>query len=130
MQYEKVYKQMVRREQYLYERDRSHGLYYYKDETELYKLCPDLYDTEKKEREAFGEECMREALRLALRDLSNLRPKWHSIVIDYYYGEKVTQSALGKKYGVSHQTISRILKQALRILRRKAKMHLNQLLNE
>lgn len=50
MQYEKVCKQMVRREQYLYERDRSHGLYYCKDETELYKLCPDLYDTEKKER--------------------------------------------------------------------------------
>lgn len=127
MQYKKVYKQMVRRERYLYERDRSHGLYYYKDETELYKLCPDLYDTEKKEREAFGEECMREALRLALRDLANLRPKWHSIVIDYYYGENVTQIALGRKYGVSHQTISRILKQALRILRRKAKMHLNQL---
>ena len=36
MQYEEVYKQMVRREKYLYERDRSDGLYYYKDETELY----------------------------------------------------------------------------------------------
>lgn len=129
MQYEKVYKQMERRERYLYERDRSHGLYYYSDEKELYKLCPDLYDTEKREREAFGEECMREALHLALNDLHNLQPKWYLIVIDYYYGEKVTQYELGVKYGVSHQTISRILARSRQMLRRRATKHLQKLLN-
>ena len=130
MQYEKVYKQMVRREQYLYERDRSHGVFYFSSERDLYRLCPNLYDTEKAEHEDHYDRCMRNAMYLALNDLEQMNPKWHSMIITYYFGCNVTQADLGEKYGVSRQSISQTLGRAILLLRHRANHHLKRLLNE
>lgn len=130
MQYMKIYKQMIRREKYLYERDRAKGLYYYSSENELYRLCPDLYDTEKREQEALIDRCMRAAVRLALEDLETLNPKWHTLIIEYYFDETATKTSLGEKYGVTRQAIGKTLNKALAVLKRRANEHYDRLLNE
>lgn len=130
MQYENVYKQMERRERYLYEQDRINMVYYYHSERELYKLCPNLYDTERLAREAEYDRCMRRAMYLALEDLAELNPKWYMIIIDYYFGESVSKSDLGAKYGTTRQAVGKTLNKALALLKRIAKKHLERLLSE
>lgn len=130
MQYERIYKQMIRREKYLYERDRSHGLFYYRSENELYRLCPDLYDTEKREQEEYIDRCMRAALWLALQDLKAINPGWYTLIMEFYFDDTATKTSLCKKYGVTRQAILKKLNKALAVLKRKANEHLDRLLNE
>ena len=130
MQYNQIYRKLLRREEYGYERDRRHELYYYCSENELYRLCPDLYDTEKREREAEIDLCMRIAVNLALQDLETINQRWYTLIMEFYFDESSTKTSLGKKYGVTRQAILKTLNKALAVLRVRANEHLNRLLNE
>ena len=125
MQYEKILNQMIRRERYLHERDRRHKLLYSVSDTDLYRLSPDLYSTEK---EQDSRETMKKAVCMAMSDLKQTNLNWYQLMIEYYLGEeKVSMRKLGLQYGISHQAISKKLKKAKNLLKKYIAYHFEML---
>lgn len=125
MQYEKILNQMIRRERYLHERDRRHKLLYSVSDTDLYRLSPDLYSTEK---EQDSRETMKKAVCMAMSNLKQTNLNWYQLMIEYYLGEeKVSMRKLGLQYGISHQAISKKLKKAKKLLKKYIAYHFEML---
>ena len=127
-EYETILKKMIRREKYLTERDNYFGLRYYGSEKELYLLHPIPKYTGNNSEERM-HKCLCTAVYYALNDLKAYQPRWYEIICLYYLGEPVSITYLGKRYGVTRQAVSKVLKKALRFLRIRAVAYFDELWN-
>ena len=116
---EKEYNHLCRYELYQWERDWVHGLVYY-DENFYFQIVDETTLPQHKElsrREKIWKERL-ELLPYAVEWLKYESPEGYVLIQEYYFsGKKIKLKHLAKKYGVSHQTMSRRIAQAREILK-------------
>ena len=118
---EKEYNRIVRREEYLLERDPIGDAYLFGDEDELYKYnivdCITRIEQEKAEESDKIE--MIELLRKAIEKLKEEYPYEYGLVSKYYiYGRKVTMRELGEENNITKQAANNSLNRAYERLKK------------
>lgn len=118
---EKEYNRIVRREEYLLEKDPIGDAYLFGDEDELYKYnivdCITRMEQEKAEESQQME--MLELLRKALKRLKEEHPYEYGLVNKYYFSDrKVTMRELGEENNITKQAVNNSLNRAYERLKK------------
>ena len=107
---EKEYNRLCRYEQYQQERDLANGLMYYQDEKFPIQIV-DETTTPQFEEQVRIDLLRRKRLAIlpyAVEWLKEESPEEYTLIYEYYLsGQKIGLKRLSKKYGVTHQMISR-----------------------
>lgn len=127
---EEEYNKLLRREQYLRERDAENGLIDIVDFDDVLELQPDPASLPINEYEA--AEKLRHDRRLdylptAMELLRTENPEGYALIKDYFYGEKkVSLMFLASKYGITFEAVRYRLDQAKAMLKEYIILHENK----
>ena len=121
------YNKLLRREQYLRERDAENGFIDIMDFDDVLELQPDPaslpineYEAEEKKR----HDSRLDYLSTAMELLKSENPEGYALIKDYFYSEKkVSLMFLASKYGITFEAVRYRLNQAKTMLKEYIILH-------
>ena len=125
-EFEQLYNKILRREEYLLEKDALGNALLFGSEDDLYYKNGSLFNVNKlsDDSENKEHEKMIKLLYKALKILKDKHPSEYELIQLYYFSDsKITQQEIGKRKNVSKQAVQKALKRACNHLKKYIIMH-------